>query len=130
MFAGWLASFGITMALTLAAPTAAAQQPSPPEPDTLAIAPAVVGAGRAIFHGKGTCFACHGMNLEGTQVAPTLIKKAWKDAKGGDFKAIFAIVSRGVPATVMVAYPGGISRAEAMSVAAYIWSINNRKEKP
>ena len=117
-------------ALLVTAGTAAAQQPAQSEPDTLAITPAMVTAGRALFHGKGACFACHGMSLEGTQVAPTLVKKLWKDAKGGDFKAIFGIITHGVPSTVMVAYPGGVSRAEAMSLASYIWSINNRKEKP
>ncbi len=125
-----LALFGVTLGLLVTAGTAAAQQPAPPEPDTMAITPAMVGVGRAIFRGKGTCFACHGMSLEGSQVAPTLVKKVWKDAKGGDYRAIFNIVTHGVPATVMVAYPGGITRAEAMSVAAYIWSINNRKVKP
>ena len=124
------AQFGLTLALLVTAGTAAAQQPASPEPDTLTITPAMVVAGRAMFHGKGSCFACHGMKLEGTQVAPTLIKKVWRDAKGGDYKAIFFIITHGVPATVMVAFPGGVTRPEAMSLAAYIWSINNRKEKP
>ena len=124
------ALLGLALALLVTAGTAAAQQPASPEPDTLTITPAMVGAGRAIFHGKGSCFACHGAKLEGTQVAPTLIKKVWRDAKGGDYKAIFTIITHGVPATVMVAFPGGVTRPEAMSLAAYIWSINNRKEKP
>jgi mono/diheme cytochrome c family protein len=121
---------GALIGLLVTAGTAAAQQPAAPEPDTLAITPAMVTAGRAIFHGKGACFACHGMNLEGTQVAPALFKKVWKDAKGGDYKAIFGIITHGVPATVMVAYPGGVTRAEAVNLASYIWSVNNRKEKP
>lgn len=111
------------------ASTAAAQSGGA-EPDTSAITPAMLSSARTIFHGKGACFACHGMNLEGTQVAPTLVKKAWKDARGGDLSAIFNVISRGVPGTVMVAYPGGVSRAEAIALASYIWSINNRKEKP
>ena len=123
-----IALLGLTLALLVTAGTAAAQQS--PEPDTLTITPAMVGAGRAIFHGKGSCFACHGAKLEGTQVAPTLIKKVWRDAKGGDYKAIFFIITHGVPSTVMVAFPGGVTRPEAMSLAAYIWSINNRQEKP
>jgi mono/diheme cytochrome c family protein len=130
MTASLRAAFAAGVALLVTAGSAAAQQPAASEPDTLAITPAMVIAGRALFHGKGACFACHGMNLEGTQVAPTLVKKVWKDAKGGDFKAIFGIITHGVPATVMVAYPGGVTRAEAMSLASYIWSVNNRKEKP
>ena len=126
----WSAPWAVALGILLAAAPAAAQQPASPEPDTLAITSAMVTAGRSIFHSKGTCFACHGMNLEGTQVAPTLVKKVWKDAKGGDLKAIFGIISKGVPSTVMAAFPGGISRADAVAVASYIWSVNNRKEKP
>lgn len=117
-------------ALLLIAARAAAQQPASTLPDTNAITPAAIEIGRALFHGKGTCFACHGARLEGTQVAPTLMAHAWRDAKNGQFDEIFRVVTHGVPSTVMVAFPGGISRAEALNVAAYIWSVNNRKAKP
>ena len=99
-------------------------------PDTAAITPQAVDAGRAIFHGKGTCFACHGAQLEGTQLAPTLKSHAWRDAKNGQLDEIFRVVTHGVPSTVMVAFPGGISRADASNVASYIWSVNNRNAKP
>lgn len=99
-------------------------------PDTTAITPAMVDVGRAVFHGKGTCFACHGAQLEGTQLAPTLKAHAWRDAKNGQLDEIFRVVAHGVPSTVMVALPGGISRTDALSVASYIWSVNNRKAKP
>ena len=117
-------------ALLLTASRAAAQQPASALPDTNAITPAAIEIGRALFHGKGTCFACHGARLEGTQVAPTLMAHAWRDAKNGEFDEIFRVATHGVPSTVMVAFPGGISRAEALNVAAYIWSVNNRKAKP
>lgn len=100
------------------------------ELDTAAITPAMVNAGRAVFHGKGTCFACHGMQLEGTQVAPTLKAHAWKDAKKGELNEIFRIVTHGVPSTVMVAFPGGISKADATNVASYIWSVGHGRAKP
>ena len=99
-------------------------------PDTNAVTPAMVDLGRAIFHGKGTCFACHGAQLEGTQLAPTLKAHAWRDAKNGQLDEIFRVVTHGVTGTVMVAFPGGVSRPEALNVAAYIWSVNNRKAKP
>ena len=99
-------------------------------PDTTAITPAMVDLGRALFHGKGTCFACHGAQLEGTQIAPTLKAHAWRDAKNGQLDEIFRVVTHGVSGTVMVAFPGGISRSEALSAAAYIWSVNNRQAKP
>jgi len=35
-----------------------------------------------------------------------------------------------VPSTLMVAYPGGITAAEAMAVASYVWSVSKGKVKP
>ena len=124
-------SVGISILVLLLIPSAAAvQQPGAAAPDTNAITPSAVDIGRAIFHGKGTCFACHGAQLEGTQIAPTLKAHAWRDAKNGQFGEIFRVATHGVPSTLMVAFPGGISRTEALNVAAYIWSVNNRKVKP
>jgi len=119
------------LASLLIAGSARAQQATPPAaPDTNAITPAMVDLGRAIFHGKGTCFVCHGAQLEGSQIAPTLKAHAWRDAKNGQLDEIFRVATHGVPGTVMVAFPGGISPAEARSVASYIWSVNNRAAKP
>jgi mono/diheme cytochrome c family protein len=99
-------------------------------PDTSAITPAMVDAGRQIFHGKGTCFACHGTNLEGGPIAPPLTAHHWKDAKGGDLDAIYYVDTHGVSGTVMVAHPGGISDADALRVASYIWSVGHHRAKP
>ena len=98
--------------------------------DSSAVTLAMVDAGRAIFHQKGMCFACHGPQLEGTQIAPTLKAHAWRDAKNGELSAILGVVSKGVTSTLMVSYPGGISPAEARSVAAYVWSVGRGKAKP
>ena len=117
---------GLLCVVFSAVPMAAQQAAAP---DTSAITPAMVDLGRAIFHGKGMCFACHGAALEGTQVAPTLKPHAWRDAKNGDYGAIVDVIAKGVASTAMVSFPGGISRAEATAVAAYIWSVNNRKAK-
>ncbi len=117
-------------ALLFGASLGSTQQPAPIAPDTNAITPAAVDMGRAIFHGKGTCFACHGMRLEGTQIAPTLKQHAWRDAKNGEFSEIFRVVTHGVPSTLMVSHPGGISQAEALSVASYVWSVSHRNAKP
>ncbi len=123
------AVFGLTAEL---AAGAMAQPPARKDdlPDTAAITPAMVELGRAIFHGKGTCFACHGAALEGTQVAPTLKTHAWRDAKKGEYAAIFGVITKGVPGTVMVALPGGISKSEALSVASYVWQVGQQKTKP
>jgi Cytochrome c, mono- and diheme variants len=104
------------------------QQPAPP--DSTAITPETVDLGRAIFHGQGTCFACHGPKLEGSQIAPTLMPHAWRDAKNGDLTEIFRVATHGVPSTLMVAYPGGISATQARAVASYVWSVSRGKVKP
>src|SRR6476469_3118937 len=120
----------------MAAGLAAAQAPAPPAaqqhvlPDTNAIAPAMVDGGRKIFHGRGTCFACHGMNLEGGPIAPTLKEHSWKDAKNGDLGAIYYVVTHGVKGTAMVSRPGGISDDDAVNVASYVWSVGHRGTKP
>lgn len=119
----------LVLAVLLAPANAAGQKPAE-EPDTATITPAMVTAGRIIFHSKGSCFACHGMKLEGTQLAPTLVKKEWRDAKNGELKNIFYVVTHGVPGTLMVAFPGAISRKEAANAAAYVWSVNHRGAKP
>ena len=90
----------------------------------------MVSAGRSVFHGKGTCFACHGPNLEGGPIAPTLKPHAWKDAKAGDMAAIYSVITHGVPGTAMVAHPGGISDSDAIHLASYIWSVGHRGVKP
>ena len=128
LFAG-TSSLALGVAQAAAAQSSSAAQPAP-FPDSSAVSPAMVSAGRRIFHGPGTCFGCHGMNLEGGPIAPTLKGHAWKDAKGGDLSAIYRIVVHGVPGTAMVSHPGGISDADAARVAAYVWSVGHRGEKP
>jgi mono/diheme cytochrome c family protein len=108
----------------------ALHQPPKVQPDTTVITPAMVELGRAIFHGQGTCFACHGEKLEGSQIAPTLKPHAWRDAKNGEFAAIYYVATHGVPSTLMVAYPGGITPSQAMAVASYVWSVSRGKVKP
>lgn len=121
-----------------AAQTAMAPHGAPvhvaPSSDSAAGAPvvdaAVVDAGRKIFHGAGTCFTCHGASLEGSAIAPTLRDHPWKDAKGGSLDAIYQIVTHGVPGTVMVSHPGGISDADARRVASYIWAVSHGRAQP
>ena len=120
----------VAMMMFAGASALALHQQGAVKPDTSAITPATVELGRAIFHGRGTCFACHGQKLEGTQIAPTLMPHAWRDAKNGEFAAIYYVATHGVPSTLMVAYPGGISPAQAMAVASYVWSVGQGKAKP
>src|SRR5438093_8282983 len=41
-------------------------------PDSTMLSAGIIDAGRKIFHGKGTCFGCHGDKLQGGPVAPAL----------------------------------------------------------
>jgi cytochrome c oxidase cbb3-type subunit 3 len=112
------------VASLIAAPLVAQTSDTPAQ-----VTPAAIDAGRTIFHGAGTCFACHGANLEGA-IGPQLTAHEWKDAKGGTFDAIVGIITKGVDGTAMVSHPGGISDAQVQQVAAYIWAVSHGKAKP
>jgi mono/diheme cytochrome c family protein len=122
--------FPIAMVMVAGGTALALHQQGTAQPDTAAITPEMVDLGRAIFHGKGTCFACHGQKLEGGQIAPTLKPHAWRDAKNGEFANIYYVATHGVPGTLMVSHPGGISSEEALAVASYVWSVGQGKTKP
>jgi mono/diheme cytochrome c family protein len=98
--------------------------------DTGAITHAQVDQGRALYHGRGTCLACHGTKLEGTAIAPKLLPHKWKDAANGDLSAISRVIRVGVPGTAMVARPGGVTDAQAAALAAYVWSVGHGTAKP
>lgn len=121
-------------AVSTPAPTPpAASTPAPraaTADSTPAVSAATIAAGRGIFHGSGTCFACHGAALEGGPIAPTLRAHDWKDARGGTLEAIYAVVTHGVPNTAMVAHPGGISDADARQVAGYVWAVSQGRAQP
>lgn len=98
--------------------------------DTPVVTAAAIEAGRKIYHGQGSCFVCHGANLEGGPIAPTLKEHEWKDAKDGELTEIYHVVTNGVSGTAMVSHPGGISDAEAAEVSAYVWAVAHGKTKP
>jgi mono/diheme cytochrome c family protein len=114
--------------------TAQAQEPAAPAPqpaaaDTAAATDEVVDAGRKIFHGKGTCHACHGDQLQGGPIAPSLRGPKWRHIDG-TFEAILQRVRGGYPGSVMVSHPGGIDDAQTIQVATYVWAVSQGKTKP
>jgi mono/diheme cytochrome c family protein len=119
--------------LVAGAGRAQAQAPAAPTPqaaaDTAAATDEVVDAGRKIFHGKGTCHACHGDQLQGGPVAPSLRGPKWRHIDGS-FEAILQRVRGGYPGTVMVSRPGGIDDAQTIQVATYVWAVSQGKTKP
>ena len=89
----------------------------------------LIEQGRSVYQSAGTCFACHGAQLEGGPIAPNLRDDQWKSGTG-DFASILETVRNGVSGTAMAAYPGGISDEQAQQVAAYVWAVaNNRVEQ-
>jgi cytochrome c oxidase cbb3-type subunit III len=115
----------VSLVASLIAGPVAAQTSDVPAQAT----PAAIDAGRAIFHGAGTCLVCHGGNLEGA-IGPQLTAHDWKDAKGGTLDAIVSVITKGVDGTAMVSHPGGISDAQVQQVAAYVWAVSHGKAKP
>ena len=93
------------------------------------LTPAVIDAGRKIFHGPGTCYACHGPNLQGGPVAPPLTGKTWRHITG-TFDAIINRIDEGKPGTLMVSHPGKITETQVFMVAAYIYAVSHNLAKP
>jgi mono/diheme cytochrome c family protein len=100
-----------------------------PEPDASLLTPAMIDAGRMIFHSKGTCNACHGNKLQGGPIAPGLTGKSWRHINGG-FDAIVDRIDNGLSGTLMVPHPGGISESQVFLVATYIYAVSHGLEKP
>ena len=120
-------------AMTLGARRAAAQvvdtTSKGAEPDAAMLSPAMVETGRKIFHGKGTCFGCHGDKLQGGPIAPALTGPSWRHITG-TYDAIIGRVDEGLPGTLMVPHPGGITESQVFLVASYIYAVSHHMAKP
>ena len=99
------------------------------EPDSALLTPPMIDAGRKVFHGKGTCFACHGDKLQGGPVAPALTGASWRHISGS-FDAIVDRIDNGLSGTLMVPHPGGITESQVFLVAAYIYAVSHGRSKP
>lgn len=97
--------------------------------DSVALRQVAIAAGRKVFHGKGTCFACHGAKLEGTAIAPTLRNHKWRNGDGS-LVMILRVLHNGVPNTAMVSRPGNINEAELLVVATYVWAVSRGAAVP
>lgn len=97
--------------------------------DSTKVTAEMIEQGRLVYTGAGTCFACHGGQLEGGPIAPSLSDDLWKNGSG-DYASILQAVRDGVDGTAMAAYPGGISDEQAQQVAAYVWAVAHDKTKP
>jgi mono/diheme cytochrome c family protein len=98
-------------------------------PDSSLLTPTVIDAGRKVFHGRGTCHACHGDKLKGGPVAPPLAGPTWRHIDG-TFTSIVDRIEKGQPGTVMPARPGGITEEQLFMVAAYVYAVSHGLAKP
>ena len=113
-------------------PTLNAQQlagPAKAFQDSVVARQKLIDAGRHVFHGEGTCFGCHGPNLEGTAIAPTLRAHKWRNGDGS-LEMITRVIRNGVPNTAMISHPGGVNETELTEVAAYVWAVSRGAAKP
>lgn len=122
----------VLLAVVSGAPAALrAQAVAPSVVDSAAVTPQLIQAGRKLYRGRGGCVICHGEKMEGTAVAPPHRRTSgWKYARDGSLLELARVINTGVPGTVMVARPNGISAADALPLAAYIWAVNHLGEKP
>ena len=108
---------------------AVAQDAAKSPTDTAVVTDEVTDQGRKIFHGPGTCYACHGAKLQGGPIAPPLLGPKWRNGDGS-FEMLLHVLRGGVPGTVMVSHPGGISDAQVIQVATYVWATSHGMVKP
>lgn len=99
------------------------------QPDSSLTTPAMIEAGRRVFHGKGSCHACHGDKLQGGPVAPALTGPHWRHISG-TFDAIVDRIDNGNPGTIMVPHPGGITESQVFLVAAYVYAVSHGLARP
>jgi mono/diheme cytochrome c family protein len=97
----------------------------------------VIGQGRALYHGKGFCVACHGANGCGiTDVDPILLKGAlptdftspqWQSARADG--EILCVLKHGSPGTAMASFvPSVLSEQEAWQIILYLRSLGGVKQ--
>lgn len=77
-----------------------------------------IAAGKALF--TQNCVACHGANAEG-KVGPNLTDAYW--LHGGDVKAIFHVITEGVPEKGMLSWKKQLNPLQVQQVASYILSL-------
>lgn len=92
----------------------------------------LIAQGKALYHGKGFCVACHGINGRGiTDVDPSLLKGAlptnftspqWQAARADG--EILWVLKHGSPGTAMASFvPSVLSEQEAWQIILYLRSL-------
>ena len=124
----------VCMASTVPAAERPLMQPRVPE-DQLAVSraiqipfpdsPDVLEKGKGLYHGKGTCFNCHGKNGAGDGVAAMGLDPSprnfhhhgfWRHRTEGE---IFWVIKHGSPGTGMVGFGAVLTDEEIWSIIQY-----------
>ena len=98
-------------------------------PDSALLTPAIIDAGRKIYHGRGSCSACHGDKLQGGPIAPALVGPKWRNIDGS-FDAIVERIDKGLAGTLMMPHPGGITTSQVFIVATYVYEVSHGRATP
>ncbi|MBX3319791.1 MAG: cytochrome c [Nitrospira sp.] len=86
---------------------------------------AVVEKGKALYHGKGTCFTCHGVNGDGTGPGGAQLNPSprnfqhhgfWRHRTEGE---IFWVIKHGSPGTGMIGFGQVLSDEEIWALIQY-----------
>ncbi|HEX6534613.1 MAG TPA: cytochrome c [Gemmatimonadaceae bacterium] len=116
--------------------------PDPDQPTTLPPLPPgmtiqTIVEGDAIYHGKGHCYVCHGLEGEGEPAAGDAItvslnyaQKEWRD--------LDSLITLGIPDALTrspIRMPGrggksDLTDEEIRRVAAYVWAISEVRGEP
>ncbi len=107
----------------------------PPLPRGMTIQ--MIVAGDSIYHGKGNCAACHGVEAEGLPAAGDGLTVGLSYAQY-NWQSIDSLIDMGIPdaltrSPIQMPPRGGrsdLSDAEVQRVAAYVWAISQARGEP
>jgi len=88
--------------------------------------PTIVTEGKVLFEGKGTCFTCHGLQLEGG-TGLNLVDQTWK--WGNQPMSVYTVVSQGSPDTSkgMISWMNQLGPDGIKKIVAYILSHHSEE---
>jgi mono/diheme cytochrome c family protein len=97
----------------------------------------IIAQGDAIYHGKGNCFACHGVEAEGLPAAGDALTVSLNWAQY-NWNSIDSLIEHGIPqqltrSPIQMPPRGGKSNLtadETRRVAAYVWAISQTRGEP
>ena len=112
-------------------------QPATLPPLQAGVSIADIVRGDSIYHAKGNCFACHGVEAEGRPAAGDALTVSLNWAQY-DWRSIDSLIVAGIPqvltrSPMMMPPRGGRSNLtddEVASVAKYVWAISQTRGEP